>query len=99
MGHLMYIDDCLLVARASVEEAGVVYDVLKDYCCMSGQNVNFDKSQVIYGADVSIRYRRIIKRVLKMEEVRYPFKYLGGFSWHEVASSLCFQSSFGEDPR
>jgi len=68
LGHLMYADGYLLVARAYVEEAVVVCDMLKDYCCLSGQNVTFAKSQVIYGADVPIRHCRIIKMVLKMEE-------------------------------
>jgi len=50
--HLLYADDCLLVVRASVEEAGTVNELLKEYCTMNGQKVNFSKSQVIFRADV-----------------------------------------------
>ena len=42
--HLLYADDCLLLARASEEEAGVIIEQLKEYCCMSGQQVNSSKS-------------------------------------------------------
>jgi len=44
LGHLLYADDCLLVVWASIEEAGVVSDVLKEYYYMSGQWVNKCKS-------------------------------------------------------
>ena len=46
-GHLLYADDCLLVAGATVREAGVVANVLKDFCRMSGQRVNNLKSNII----------------------------------------------------
>ena len=66
LGQLLYADDCLLVARASVAEVGVVSDVLWDYCRASGQRVNATKSKVIYGAAVPLRHWRLIKRVLNI---------------------------------
>ena len=40
LGQLMHADDCLLLARASREEAGVVGNVLKVYGRLIGQRVN-----------------------------------------------------------
>ena len=31
--RVLYADDCLLLARASEEEAGVIIEQLREYCC------------------------------------------------------------------
>ena len=53
--HLLCVDDCLLLAEAIIAEAEVVNEVLHDSYCMSGQQVNIGKSQVIFGEGVSPR--------------------------------------------
>jgi len=45
----------LLLAEAIIAEAEVVNEVLHDSYCMSGQQVNIGKSQVIFGEGVSPR--------------------------------------------
>ena len=77
IGHLLYADDCLLVAHASVEEVGVVREVLKEYCVISGQQVNITKSLIIFGSEVHHRHRRSINRILQMSESRCLIQYLG----------------------
>jgi len=72
----MYADDCLLVANASVQEAGVVGEVLKKYYRMSRHKVIVFKSNIIFGAGVKHRQRRCIKHVLQMTKTRCPFQYL-----------------------
>ena len=51
----MYADDCLLVANASVQEASVVGEVLKEYYLMSIHKVIVFKSNIIFGAGVKRR--------------------------------------------
>ena len=53
LGHLLYADDCLLLAKATTSKAEVVNKVLHDYCCMSSKQVNIAKSQVIFCEVVS----------------------------------------------
>ena len=89
LGHLLYADDCLLFARASREEATAVSVVLKDYCKLSGQQVNKAKSQIIFGVDVHSRQSHRVKRTLKMVEAQCPIHYLCAL-WHEVPSLVNF---------
>jgi len=68
-----------MVAQASIAEADVLSDVIKEYYCMSGEKVDMAKSQVIYGVNIRPRQRRLIKRALKVEETHCPIKYLEVF--------------------
>ena len=55
--HLLYADDSLLVAKATVEEAWVLKNLSHTNCDMSSQNVNVLKSHIIFGAGVRVWQR------------------------------------------
>ena len=48
-----------------------------DYCAISGQKVNFDKSTVHFRAGVGIRMKRRVLRELGMRKGAMPFRYPG----------------------
>ena len=60
-----------------VREAVVVGNVLREFCYMSGQQVIFSKSYIVFGAEVHTRQRGCIKRELHMTESWCPIHYLG----------------------
>jgi len=71
------LDDCLMIAKASVREAQVVGEVLQNYCTMSGQKVNINKSHVIFGTGVAHLECIKIKKKLQMSQANCPIPYLG----------------------
>ena len=56
LSHLFYADDSLLMATSLSEEAGVMKNLLEEYCFLSGQKVNLTKSSIIFGSDVQVRH-------------------------------------------
>lgn len=55
INHLLFADDCIMFDDASVEGAHVVQNIIKEYELNSGQQVNFDKSFIYFGACGSLR--------------------------------------------
>ncbi|XP_058757456.1 uncharacterized protein LOC131630719 [Vicia villosa] len=75
--HLFFADDSLLFARASLEEARRIKDILKVYERASGQMVNFDKSEVSFSKNVGENTQAIIRNHLNVNTVSNHSKYLG----------------------
>ena len=47
VSHLFFADDSIIFARATPEEVDIIRSILKFYEDSSGQQVNFDKSQLL----------------------------------------------------
>ena len=77
IGQLLYADDCLMAVMASMSEAKVENEVLRNYYNMSDQKVNISKSHVIFGTGVAHRDYIKIKRELQITQVPCSFQYLG----------------------
>lgn len=76
VNHLFFADDCILFGDASCEGARVVRDIIREYEMASGQRVNFDKSFIYFGANVSSNVEDIIN-LLGVRMATNPEKYLG----------------------
>ena len=72
ISHSLYADDCLIAVRATLREATVVNGVLKEYCKLSQQQVNYSKSNVVFGAGVLRRLRYKIMNKLEMVKTHCP---------------------------
>ncbi|XP_050231744.1 uncharacterized protein LOC126680640 [Mercurialis annua] len=77
ISHLFFADDCFLFFRASLEEMNVVKRVLDNYEKLSGQKVNFNKSNIMYSANVEREDRVRINSVMNVAETSDSNKYLG----------------------
>ncbi|KAA3481168.1 reverse transcriptase [Gossypium australe] len=77
INHLFFADDCILFGDASLEGANVVHEVIKEYERTTGQRVNYDKSLIYFGANVSVQVREEITGMLGVRLASNPEKYLG----------------------
>ncbi|KAA3468935.1 reverse transcriptase [Gossypium australe] len=77
INHLFFADDCILFGDATREGAVAVREVLQEYELCAGQKVNYDKSLVYYGANVSDEAREDIANFLGVRVASNPEKYLG----------------------
>lgn len=48
ISHILYADDCLLTARATVCDALMLKSILEAYCDTTGQAINYSKSHIIF---------------------------------------------------
>ncbi|OMO80722.1 reverse transcriptase [Corchorus capsularis] len=77
MYSILVNDDSLLFLRASLEECDVVLDLLRQFELASGQQVNIDKSAVMFSGNTPVDLREIIMRHLRIQKVLDQDRYLG----------------------
>ncbi|KAA3472112.1 reverse transcriptase [Gossypium australe] len=77
INHLLFADDCILFGDASETGANAVRSILKEYSEASGQQVNYDKSLIYFGASVDQNVREQITNTLGVRVSVNPEKYLG----------------------
>ncbi|GAA0148554.1 hypothetical protein LIER_36750 [Lithospermum erythrorhizon] len=77
VSHMLFAYDSLLFARASVDQCGVIKQVLHHYEQELGQRVNYAKSAISLNPNVGSEVRQEICRVLDVDEVAGHDKYLG----------------------
>ncbi|XP_040372969.1 uncharacterized protein LOC121052306 [Rosa chinensis] len=77
INHLLFADDSMLYARASLEACSVIQEVLETYRRAYGQVVNFAKSSVVFSKNVPVDIQDDISGVLRVEVVESHAKYLG----------------------
>ncbi|PKA56739.1 putative mitochondrial protein [Apostasia shenzhenica] len=73
--HLIFADDLLFFAKATLGDADSVKQILDNYCGYSGQMVNADKSS-IFSFTTTKNLKLIIRRRLWMQEGQ-QWRYLG----------------------
>ncbi|XP_019149856.1 PREDICTED: uncharacterized protein LOC109146658 [Ipomoea nil] len=77
VSHLLFADDCLLFFKACTQEMQAVKNVLDLYCAASGQQINFDKSSLMFSASTSPTMRIDIANSLGVRLTDDLGKYLG----------------------
>lgn len=77
VNHLLFADDSLLFFRANRESAQEVKDVLQVYCRASGQQVNLDKSSILFAKGCQNNVREEITGILNVHNESLNEKYLG----------------------
>lgn len=77
VSHLLFADDCYFFFRASKTEASTMKAILNRYEQISGQAINYTKSNVVFSPNTSLTDRRMVCDNLGVGEARLPGKYLG----------------------
>lgn len=77
ISHLLFADDCYLFFRASEMEACTMKSILQRYEMISGQAVNFRKSNITFSPNTGVEDRLKVCASLEVQEINNPGKYLG----------------------
>ncbi|KAL9659562.1 hypothetical protein QQ045_024369 [Rhodiola kirilowii] len=75
--HLLYADDCLLFFKLRSNTASVISDLLHAYERVSGQVINYGKSELMLSPNVPIDLKEEVPRLLSIKLVACHEKYLG----------------------
>ncbi|CAM8926948.1 unnamed protein product [Rhodiola kirilowii] len=75
--HLMFADDCLLLFKVGATTAVVISSLLRHYERISGQAVNYNKSEIVLSPNIHEAVRNNIQAILSVKLVGHHEKYLG----------------------
>ena len=68
--HVLFAGDCLIVARAQIQDAIYLAAVLDVYCSGSGQSINFGKSSIIFSPSTPLHVKHQIRALLNIFAAR-----------------------------
>ncbi|XP_019178991.1 PREDICTED: uncharacterized protein LOC109174178 [Ipomoea nil] len=77
ISHLFFADNSLLFFRANVQEATVIKQCLNRYENLSGQKVNFHKSNICFSRNTQEAERLAVADCLQVDQAPNFGKYLG----------------------
>ena len=75
--HVMYADDIILFSKALKNDATTINHILYKYCLWSDQQVNRDKSGILFSKHTQSNTRRSLKSILHMKSLKKDTTYLG----------------------
>uniref|UniRef100_A0A803PZ98 Reverse transcriptase domain-containing protein n=1 Tax=Cannabis sativa TaxID=3483 RepID=A0A803PZ98_CANSA len=77
LSHLLFADDSLIFLDANLEDSNALKEVLGNYEKMSGQCINFEKTEMCVGCKVSDSVATSLASNLGVTLVKHHTKYLG----------------------
>ncbi|KAG8496970.1 hypothetical protein CXB51_008189 [Gossypium anomalum] len=77
VSYLLFADNSLVFGVTSIEEAGNMVEILKEYEQFSGQQFNFGESLVYFSSNVNQGLRQVIADKLGIQSTIDPGNYLG----------------------
>lgn len=76
VSHLLFIDDSILIGKASEKGAQILKKILKDYEVSSGQCINFNKSTVFYSNNTSKDLKWEVANIPRVQNSNTMERYL-----------------------
>ncbi|XP_019190788.1 PREDICTED: uncharacterized protein LOC109185263 [Ipomoea nil] len=77
LSHLLFADDSLLFFKANVGEAQAIKRCLTDYEKLSGQTINYNKSNICFSKNTQQVERNVVATVFGVHQAHNFGKYLG----------------------
>ncbi|CAA7028167.1 unnamed protein product [Microthlaspi erraticum] len=77
LSHILFADDLILFAEASVAQIRIIRRVLEKFCMASGQKVSLEKSKIYFSANVPRELRDSISGESGIQQTCDLGKYLG----------------------
>ncbi|GAU26489.1 hypothetical protein TSUD_361220 [Trifolium subterraneum] len=77
VSHLMFADDLLLFGEATENQMDCLMNILTKFCSMSGQEVSYEKTSILFSKNVSRHIRNKLVQKSGFRETNHLGKYLG----------------------
>lgn len=77
ISHLFFADESILFLQATDQNTYSLKNSLEDYQLISGQRINFSKSEVVFSPTVSSIQKEIFVSQFGVQQVPFHAKYLG----------------------
>ncbi|KAL9667168.1 hypothetical protein QQ045_001517 [Rhodiola kirilowii] len=77
ISHLLFADDSMIFLKADIRNAQNLKQVLKEYELLSGQMINFAKSEIFFNQNVAEELREGICSILGVGQVTKISRYIG----------------------
>ncbi|KAL9671576.1 hypothetical protein QQ045_009146 [Rhodiola kirilowii] len=77
VSHLLFADDCLLFLKATLQNMRVVKSILDRFELLSGQKLNYEKSELFFGKNLDANHARVLCDYLGVKKGEGLSKYLG----------------------
>jgi hypothetical protein len=90
ISHMMFADDLIMIAEATVDQAHLIRNVLDDFCSKSGQKVNLHKSKVFFSNNMKESNAQVICDILGVEQTSDLGTYLGAPMIHQRITKNTF---------
>jgi hypothetical protein len=74
---LMFADDLLVCGKATRQEAETIYHTLQQFCTFSGQLPNWNKSGILFSANVNQQDKQDIRSLFPVPDMDSSFIHLG----------------------
>jgi hypothetical protein len=76
VSHLLFADDSLILMKATSSNASCFSDVLELYEACFGQQINKEKSSIMFSKNTKVRVRGILKEILEVQSETVNERYL-----------------------
>lgn len=77
ISHLFFADDSVFFLKSNGSNIISFKRIIDDYQIISGQRINFNKSEVVFSHNVSNELRNFVLPLLGIQQVSLHSKYLG----------------------
>ncbi|CAM8948837.1 unnamed protein product [Rhodiola kirilowii] len=77
VSHLFFADDCVLFFKATFQHLRFVKQCLQRFELLSGQQLNYEKSEMFFGKNVEATYAELLCNYLGVKRGQILSKYLG----------------------
>ncbi|KAL9677970.1 hypothetical protein QQ045_015808 [Rhodiola kirilowii] len=77
ISHLFFADNSIFYLKAEIGEAENLHHILRLYETVSGQKINYEKSEICFSKNTPAEVRLSICDILRVPQVGCHSKYLG----------------------
>lgn len=68
ISHLFFADDALFFLNATIKNFSEMKNIMAEFCSISGEMINLQKSYVIFSKNIHHRFKRILRSIIGVQD-------------------------------